>query len=113
MGAERSTLPGGIGLVEVSGSLLGGDEINRLRNAVNDSINAQSDKLIIDFSKVSYMNSSAIGVLASAVVSYSRRGWKLRLSGLNKEVYSILAITKLNLVLEASKSREEAIRSFT
>lgn len=113
MGAERSTLPGGIGLVEVSGSLLGGDAINRFRIAVNDSVNAQCDKLVIDLTNVSYMNSSAVGVLASAVVSYSRRGWKLKLSGLNKELYSILAITKLNLVLEASESREEAIRSFT
>jgi anti-sigma B factor antagonist len=113
MSVNISTLEGGINLLEVRGSLLGGREIDEFRRRISELIDREADKLIVDLSKVSFLNSSAVGVLVSAFISYSRRNWQIRFCGENKVVYTILRITKLNLALTYHDTVNEAIRSFT
>lgn len=113
MGTKTSTLPeGNIGLIEVKGSLVGGDETVEMRQAVAGFIDREYQKLIIDLSGVTYLNSTAIGVLVSAHTSYSRRGWKIKICGVNKNINNIFVITKLTLVFDVYDSRAEAIKSF-
>jgi len=113
MAVLTTTLPDNIGLVEAKGSLLGGKEIDELRSAIDTFVSQGISKLILDVSGVVYVNSAAVGVLVSGLISYSRRNWQIRLCGANKVVYTILRITKLNLAFEYYDTREEAIRSFT
>jgi len=112
MGLKTSTLDGGIGLIEVSGSLIGGDETDKLRAAVAGFVEREYQKLIIDLSDVTYLNSTAIGVLVSAHTSYSRKGWKIKLCGVNKNINNIFVITKLTLVFDVHETRQAAIKSF-
>ena len=112
MGVKTTTLDGGIGLVEVGGSLVGGDETVKMRAAVAGFIDREYQKLIIDLSDVTYVNSTAIGVLVSAHTSYSRKGWQVKLCGINKNINNIFVITKLTLVFDVHDSRQEAIKSF-
>jgi anti-sigma B factor antagonist len=112
MGLKTSTLDGGIGLIEVSGSLIGGEETDKLRAAVAGFVDREYQKLIIDLSDVTYLNSTAIGVLVSAHTSYSRKGWKIKLCGVNKNINNIFVITKLTLVFDVQETRQEAIKSF-
>ncbi|HXX62939.1 MAG TPA: STAS domain-containing protein, partial [Bacteroidota bacterium] len=69
-------------------------------------------KLLIDLSNVTYVNSTAIGVLVAAQTSYSRKGWHIKLCGMNKNITNIFVITKLTLVFEVYDSRQEAVKSF-
>ena len=112
MAVKTSILPGGIGLLEAQGSLLGGKEIDELRTGIDRFISGGTSRLILDVGGVGYVNSAAVGVLVSGLISYSRRNWQIRLCGANKVVYTILRITKLNLAFEYYDTREEAIRSF-
>lgn len=113
MALKTSTLPeGNIGLIEAKGSLVGGDETVELRQAVAGFLDRGYEKLIIDLSHVTYLNSTAIGVLVSAYTSYSRRGWQVKLCGVNKNIDNIFVITKLTLVFDVLETREEAIKSF-
>jgi anti-sigma B factor antagonist len=113
MAIKTSTLDGGIALIEAKGSLIGGEETDRLRQAVAGFTDRDYQKLIIDLSGVTYMNSTAIGVLVAAHTSYTRKGWKIRICGVNKNIDSIFVITKLTLVFEVSDTRAEAVKSFT
>ena len=106
-----STLPHGIGLIVVDGALLGGDEVSQLRNAIQRFLDEQCQNLIVDLDGVTHMNSVAVGVLVSALTSYARRKWRIRLCAVNKTAYSVLAIVKLNLVFDMDKTRDEAIKS--
>ena len=108
----RSVTPRGIALVEAEGALLGGNEVDEFRRAVDECIEERRANLLIDLDKVTFINSTAVGVLASAIVSYSRRKWKIKLCGQNKVVYSILKITKLNLVIDSYETRAAALASF-
>lgn len=112
MALKTSTLENGIALVEPSGSLVGGDETVDLRAAVAGFVDRNYDKLLIDLSKVNYMNSTAIGVLVSAQTTYSKKGWQVKLCGINKNISNIFVITKLTLVFEVFDKREEALASF-
>jgi len=109
---KTSTLDNGIGLIEPKGSLVGGDETVELRQAVAGFLDREYAKLIIDLSKVTYLNSTAIGVLVSAHTAYTRKGWQIKICGLNANINNIFVITKLTLVFDVSDSREEAIKSF-
>lgn len=113
MAIKTSTLPGGIGILEATGSLLGGDEIDELRAGIDRFIEQGTSRLILDVTGVGYVNSAAVGVLVSGLISYSRRNWQIRLCGINKVVYTILRITKLNMAFGYYDTREEAVRSFT
>jgi anti-sigma B factor antagonist len=112
MALKTSTLENGIALVEPSGSLVGGDETVDLRAAVAGFVDRNYDKLVIDLSKVNYMNSTAIGVLVSAQTTYSKKGWQVKLCGINKNISNIFVITKLTLVFEVYDTRAEALSSF-
>jgi anti-sigma B factor antagonist len=114
MAVKTSTLPeGGIGLIEVSGSLVGGDETVELRQAIAGFVERQYAKLLIDLSNVTYLNSTAIGVLVSGQTTFTRNGWQVKLCGLNKNIQNIFVITKLTLVFDVHDSRAEAVKSFT
>ena len=112
MSVKTSTVDNGIGLIEASGSLIGGDETTELRQAVADFAERDCRKLLIDLSNVTYVNSTAIGVLVSGHTTYTRKGWQVKLCGINKNVNNIFVITKLTLVFDVHDTREEAIKSF-
>lgn len=111
MAVKTSSLDGGIGLIEVKGSLVGGDETVELRQAIAGIMERDYQKVVIDLSKVTYLNSTAIGILVSAHTSYLKKGWKIVLCGINKNINNIFVITKLTLVFDVKESREEAIKS--
>ncbi|MDH3252642.1 MAG: STAS domain-containing protein [Ignavibacteria bacterium] len=112
MAVKTTTLDGGIGLIEVSGSLVGGEETDKLRQSVAGFVDREYDKLIIDLGKVTYINSTGIGVLVAAQTSYSRKGWQIKICGLNKNIDNIFVITKLTLVFDVADTRDAAIKGF-
>ena len=112
MSVKTSTLEGGVALLEASGSLVGGEETDKVRAAVAGFVDREYQKLVIDLSGVTFLNSTAIGVLVAAQTSYTKKGWKIKLCGVNKNINNIFVITKLTLVFDVHDTREEAIRSF-
>jgi len=114
MAVKTTTLQGGkIGVIEVKGSLVGGEETDELRSAVADFVEQGNKKLIIDLSKVTYLNSTAIGVLVSAHTTYSRNKSVVKLCGINKSINNIFVITKLTMVFDVCETREEAVKALS
>jgi anti-sigma B factor antagonist len=113
MAIKTTTLQSGkIGVIEVKGSLVGGEETDELRNAVADFVEQGNKKLIIDLAKVTYLNSTAIGVLVQAHTTYSRNKGLVTLCGINKSINNIFVITKLTMVFHVVETREEAVQAF-
>lgn len=113
MAHKTTTLQGGtIAVIEAKGSLVGGEETDELRSAYKDFLEQGNKKLIIDLSKVTYMNSTAIGVLVSAHTTYSKNNGHVKLCAINKNINNIFVITKLTLVFDVCETLEEAVKSF-
>jgi anti-sigma B factor antagonist len=113
MAIKTTTLQSGkIGIIEVKGSLVGGEETDELRNAVADFVEQGNKQLIIDLSKVTYLNSTAIGVLVQAHTTYSKNKGHVTLCGINKSINNIFVITKLTMVFDVVETRDDAVKAF-
>ena len=103
---------GEIAILEPRGELTGGDETEDLRQTIEELIKDENKKLVIDLAKVHYLNSSALGVLAWAHTNYTKRGGKIVLSDVEKNIQNIFVITKLSLVFDVYQGQRDAVASF-
>jgi len=104
---------GGIVVLEPKGELVGGDETEDVRQTIEQLIKEDNKKLVIDLARVQYMNSSALGMLTWAHTNYAKRGGRVVLVGLEKNIQNIFVITKLALVFEVYSAQREAVASFS
>jgi len=109
---SKTMQSGKIALIEVKGSLVGDQDTDTFREAVADFIEQGNKCLIIDLSRVNYMNSSGIGSVIAAHASYARTSGQVRLVGIGKNVLNLFVITKLIDVFEAFDTIDDAVRSF-
>ncbi len=103
---------GGITILEPKGELVGGDETDELRAAIDAAVAAGNTKLVIDMGKVRYVNSTALGLLTSTHVNYVKRRGRVVLCRVEKQIQSIFIITRLALLFDVYSSQDEAIASF-
>ncbi len=110
MSIKSSTLDDGkVVILEPKGSLVGGAETDEIKLKVASLIEQGNRKLLIDLADVTYLNSSAIGVLVSAHTSYLNRQGKIVLCNVNKGISNIFLVTKLSTIFNVVDKREDAI----
>ncbi len=110
---KTSLSEGKIIVLELKGNYVGGEETDDLRNEIKKLSDEGNLKLVIDLGEVSYVNSSALGVLIAAHANYAKRGGKIKLCQLNKNLENLFVITKLSLIFDSYQNEVEAIASFS
>lgn len=102
----------GITVFELRGKILDPRDAERLRVALDESMDRGSFRIILDFSLVPWVNSQGIGVLMSTVASARPRGVVVKLLGVNDRVRSVLDVTRLSPHFEFFAEMSDAIASF-
>ncbi len=110
---ETSLQDGKIVVLKLKGNFVGGDETDELQSAIKRLADSGNERLVIDLGEVSYLNSSALGVLISAHANYAKRNGKVKLCQLNKNLENLFVITKLSLIFETYPSELEAVAGFS
>lgn len=110
---ETSLQDGNIVVLHLKGNFVGGDETDDLQSKIKQLAEAGNEKLVIDLGEVSYLNSSALGVLISAHANYTKRNGKIKLCQLNKNLENLFVITKLSLIFDTYPSEMEAVAGFS
>lgn len=108
----RTEFNGKIGIIDVRGSLVGDEETDKFREAVQDFIEQGIKSVIINLQKVTYMNSSGIGALIAAHTSYRKIDGEIRLAGLTSNVQNLLIVTKLIDIFDVHDDVANAIDHF-
>lgn len=67
-------------------------------------------RLVLDFSHVSHMSSSALGMLITLHKRVREKGGHLRLCCVQPAIYEVFVITRLNEIFQINQSREEALK---
>ncbi len=67
-------------------------------------------KIILDLNKVTFVDSTGLGVMISLMRQLKEQEGELRLVGLQEEVRSVFEITRLYKVFEICSSIEEAVK---
>lgn len=103
----------GITVVRLRGQFIGGDETDELRNFFNKMAEANTSLLLVDLEKVTYLNSTALGVLISTHANFTKRNSKIALCNISKNIENIFVITKLTLVFDIYSTVEDAIQQLS
>ncbi len=109
MSAIKQETYKGYEVLRLKGQFVGGDETDELRQQFAKATEADLQVLIIDLDKVSYLNSTALGVLISAHTNFAKRNAKVVLCNLSDSIENIFVVTKLTLVFSIFGSFDEAI----
>jgi anti-sigma B factor antagonist len=97
-------------ILTLSGQFIGGEETDQLRDTLKDFGEAQKNRLILDMGEVTYLNSTALGVLISAHANFVKRNGKIILCNVSKAIENIFVITKLTFVFNIVPTLDEAIK---
>ncbi len=105
------TKQGDVSIVEVDGQLIVGNR-QELKQKMLDALDHGARKLLVDFTKTGYIDSSGLGVLVSLSKKIREQGGELRLAALNEDLRTLFELTKLDTLFQISDSRAQALASF-
>jgi len=86
----------GILRVKLSGQFVGGEETDSLAIALKDEHPADTGEVVLDMDGVTYMNSTALGVLIGSNSHLKRKGIKMVIVNLPENIHELFKMTKLD-----------------
>jgi anti-sigma B factor antagonist len=104
---------GTVTVLRLHGQFIGGDETDALREEFKQLALAEKPLVAVDLHGVSYLNSTALGVLISAHANFTKRSGRVALCNVSKNIENIFVITKLTLVFEMFPTVEDATNQFS
>ena len=111
MGFSQTKDSSGVLVVQVDGQLIVGNR-HELKDMIQAALEKGERRLLIDFSRTGYIDSSGLGALVSISKRVRESGGELRLSGLNDDLRSLFELTKLDTLFAITETPEQALTSF-
>jgi len=103
---------GSVIVLELAGRLTMGEGVEVMDERVQSVVSAGCLSLLLDCSKVTFIDSQGIHVLVRGVNSLEKQGGKLKLLKISPRVRHVLEVTRLLNVIESFDDEEEALRTF-
>jgi anti-sigma B factor antagonist len=101
----------GVTVLHVKGDMWGGDEWS-LHKKVEELIENEQKKIVVDLSKVDRINSQGIGVLVACLNVLREAEGDMKIAGANQNISGHLDLLKLYTVLESFPTADDAVASF-
>ncbi len=102
---------GEVCIIEVEGQLIVGNR-QELKQRVLDEAEGGARKILVDFARTGYIDSSGLGVLVSLAKRLRELGGDLRLANLNDDLQTLFELTKLDTLFQIADTRESALEGF-
>ena len=102
---------GQVSVVEVIGKLTS-FESGALRNSIAQLLKEGRKQILLNLSRLTYLDSSGIGDLVHTYMSVIKRGGEMKVVGLSDKVEEILKITQLYQVFQEFQDENSALESF-
>lgn len=99
-------------VITLKGNVMGGPDGSKLHDTLHDLKESGKTNIVVDLSKVKFMNSSGLGMLISAMTTMRNAGGDLRLANVADRIQSLLVVTKLITVFKHFESVDDAAKSF-
>ena len=111
MGSARPRTASGVAVLQVEGQMIVGNR-QELKDLVQAALDKGERRILIDFSRTGYIDSSGLGALVSISKRVREAGGELRLSGLNEDLRSLFELTKLDTLFAIAETPQQALASF-
>jgi anti-sigma B factor antagonist len=103
----------GVTVLALDGRIVFGEETSAVRDQVKTLLAAGAKKLVLNMEKVSFVDSTGLGVLVGVRQSAKTAGAQLRLSNVEARYTELLKMTQLWPLFEVSATEAEAIRTLS
>ncbi len=99
-------------VLELKGNIMGEQDGVVFYDKLQDLIQQNRKKVVLDLSKVDWINSRGLGMLISALTTMRNHDGKLKLAMVAEKVKSLLTLTRLITAFEEYDTVEKAVASF-
>ena len=103
---------GDVTVIDLNGKITIGEGDVILRDAVEGVLKEGRNKLLLNLSRISYMDSAGIGELVACYKRAREKGGELKLLNPSGKVFDLLQLTKLEEIFETHRDEAEGIKSF-
>ena len=103
---------GAVAIVRVGDTRLTYSMLADFSAAVTDLVTAGNREILVDLSPVTYVDSATIGCLMDLYRQVSNAGGRLKLSGVQKRVETMLTLTGAQNFIEIHPDEASALASF-
>lgn len=108
----KETIEGDVVILALKGNLMGDPETTEFRDRVKSLVRDGFLKIVLDVSKIKWINSSGLGALISALATVNNNGGDLRIASVTEKIKSLFMITQLIKVFKSFESIDRAVASF-
>jgi anti-sigma B factor antagonist len=105
---EVRRAPGGTGVIAIRGDVTAASE-EALMDAYGRAGDGDTRAVLLDFSRLEYMNSGGIGLLVTLLVRANRAKQRLLACGLNDHYRQIFELTRLDEAISIYRDEAEAL----
>jgi anti-sigma B factor antagonist len=98
-------------VIKLEGEMMLGYEANDFHQAIENAIEKNKMKIVIDLSEVQFISSWGIGILMYGYTTTTNGGGVFKLAGVSDKIIEVLTKIKVNNVFEKYATVEEALRS--
>ena len=102
----------GVEIVKLEGKITIGAGDSQLREVISNALGSGKNKILLDMSGVTTIDSSGIGELVGSYTTVTNRGGKLKLLHLPAKLNELLHVTQLITVFEVYENEQDALKSF-
>jgi len=99
-------------VLKLKGDVMGGPDGSKLHDKLREFKDGGHLNVVVDLSKVRFMNSSGLGMLIGGLSTMRAAGGDLRLANPADRIQSLLVIAKLLTVFKHYESVDEAVESY-
>lgn len=91
---------------------MGGPDAADFHNELKELAEKGKNNIVADLSKVSFMNSSGLGIFITALTTMRKAGGDFKICGASDRIESLLIVTKLITVFDHYKTLDEAVEAY-
>ena len=103
---------GGISVADLQGRITVGEGNIMLREVVTNLLERGNKRILLNFRKVRYIDSSGLGELVKTHLTVQRQGGQLKMSNLDQRLLNLLKATSLYKVFDVYEDEDTAVQSF-
>jgi anti-sigma B factor antagonist len=107
--SERTV--GDVTILDLQGRLVL-DETEHFRRRVEDLVQNNRSKILLNLKDVTYIDSAGVGMMVGKYLSVRRKGGDVKLLHLSPRSHRVMTITKLLTVFETFDAEDQAVASF-
>jgi len=113
MHIEKKEVKPGIHVLGMDGSIHTGPECQQISKAVDELVQLNQTKVIFDLSRVTHIDSAAVGTIVLSFSKLKKAGGGLKLVVVTGMVEKVLKLTQVHRAIPLFSTTDEAASNFT